>query len=139
VVRVPSYRSKGTGFDSRRYQIFSEVVGLKRGPFSLVRVTEKLLEWKSSGSGSRKPKLTAVGIRCHGVCLFISLARKQITDSSSCALVMKRVMGVSFQSGNTFPDVDVCQRTKSMSTSQSCCHKQITGSFYSTRLTLIQS
>jgi hypothetical protein len=27
------------------------VVGLKRGPLSLVRITEELLEWKSSGSG----------------------------------------------------------------------------------------
>jgi hypothetical protein len=39
-------------------------VGLERGPLSLVRITEELLEWKSSGSGSRKPRLTAVGIRC---------------------------------------------------------------------------
>jgi hypothetical protein len=28
-----------------------------------VRITEELFEWKSSGSGSRKPRLTAVGIR----------------------------------------------------------------------------
>jgi hypothetical protein len=26
-------------------------VGLERGPLSLVRITEELLEWKSSGSG----------------------------------------------------------------------------------------
>jgi hypothetical protein len=32
-------------------------VGLERGPPSLVRITEELLEWKSSGSGSRKPRL----------------------------------------------------------------------------------
>jgi hypothetical protein len=56
----------GPGFDSRRYQIFWEVVGLERGPLSLVRITEELLEWKSSGSGSRKPRLMAVGIRCAG-------------------------------------------------------------------------
>jgi hypothetical protein len=37
-------------------------VGLERGPLSLVSVTEDLLEWKSSGSGSRKLRLTAVGI-----------------------------------------------------------------------------
>jgi hypothetical protein len=36
----------------------------ERGPLSLVRITEELLEWKSSGPGSRKPRLTAVGIRC---------------------------------------------------------------------------
>jgi hypothetical protein len=64
VVRVPCYRSRGPGFDSRRYQIFSEIVGLERGPLSLLSITEKLLEWLSSGSGSRKPRLTAVGIRC---------------------------------------------------------------------------
>jgi hypothetical protein len=39
-------------------------VGLERGPLNLVRITEELLECKSSGSGSRKPRLTAVGIRC---------------------------------------------------------------------------
>jgi hypothetical protein len=43
-------------------------VDLERGPLSLVRITEELREWKSSGCGSRKPRLTAVGIRCadHG-------------------------------------------------------------------------
>jgi hypothetical protein len=40
------------------------VVGLEQGPLSLVSITEELLEWKSRGSGSRKPRLTAVGIRC---------------------------------------------------------------------------
>jgi hypothetical protein len=49
VIRIPGYRSRGPGFDSRRYHIFSEVVGLERGPLSLVRITEELLEWKSSG------------------------------------------------------------------------------------------
>jgi hypothetical protein len=39
-----------SGFDSRRYQIFLEVLGLERGPLSLVGTTEKLLERKSSGS-----------------------------------------------------------------------------------------
>jgi hypothetical protein len=51
VVRVPGYRSRGPGFDSRRYQIFREVVGLERVPLSLVRIIEELLQWKSSGSG----------------------------------------------------------------------------------------
>jgi hypothetical protein len=36
-------------------------VGLERGPLSLVRIIEKLLEWKSSGSGSRKPRLWPSG------------------------------------------------------------------------------
>jgi hypothetical protein len=38
-------------------------VGLERGTLSLVRIIEELLEWKSSGSRSRKERLTAVGIR----------------------------------------------------------------------------
>jgi hypothetical protein len=49
VVRVPGYRLRGLGFDSRRYQIFSEVVDLERGPVSLMRITEELLERKSRG------------------------------------------------------------------------------------------
>jgi hypothetical protein len=61
VVRVPGYRPRGSGFDSRRYQIFWEVVGLERGPLNLVRITEELLEWKSSFSGSRKPRLRPWG------------------------------------------------------------------------------
>jgi hypothetical protein len=64
VVTIPGYRSRNSGFDSRRYQIFREVLGLERGPLSLVRITEALLEWKSSGSGFRKSRLTAVGILC---------------------------------------------------------------------------
>jgi hypothetical protein len=39
-----------SGFDFRRYQIFWEVVVLKRGPLSLVDTIEELLERKSSGS-----------------------------------------------------------------------------------------
>jgi hypothetical protein len=63
VVRVPGSRSRDTRFDSRRYQIFWEVVGLERSLLSLVKITKKLLEWKSSASRSRKSRLTAVGIR----------------------------------------------------------------------------
>jgi hypothetical protein len=44
LVRVPGYTSRGPGFDSRRYKIFSEIVGLERGPLSLVRISEELLE-----------------------------------------------------------------------------------------------
>jgi hypothetical protein len=64
VVRVPGYRSRGPEFDSRLYQIIWEAVGLERGPLSLVSITEELLEWKSNGPVSRKPRLTSVGIRC---------------------------------------------------------------------------
>jgi hypothetical protein len=38
-------------FDSRRYQIFIEVVDLERGPLSLVSTSEELRERKSSCSG----------------------------------------------------------------------------------------
>jgi hypothetical protein len=62
-VRVPGYRSRSPGFGSPRYQIFWEVVGLERRRLNLVNITEVLLEWKSSGSGSRNSRLTAVGIR----------------------------------------------------------------------------
>jgi hypothetical protein len=54
VVSVPGYKSRDPEFDSWRYQIFWEVVGVERDPFSFVRIIEDLLEWKSSGSGSRK-------------------------------------------------------------------------------------
>jgi hypothetical protein len=52
-----------SGFDSRRYHIFRQVVGLELGPLSLVRITEEVLEWRNSGSGSRKSRLTAAWIR----------------------------------------------------------------------------
>jgi hypothetical protein len=51
VVRVPGYRSRGPGFDSRRSQIFWEVVGLERGPLSLVSTIEELFGRNSGGSG----------------------------------------------------------------------------------------
>jgi hypothetical protein len=47
-----------SGFDSWRYQIFWEVVGLERDPLSLVSTIEELLGRKSSGSG--------LGIREYG-------------------------------------------------------------------------
>jgi hypothetical protein len=51
VVRVSGYRSRGPGFDFRPYQIFCEVGGLERGPLSLMRTIEELIERKVSGSG----------------------------------------------------------------------------------------
>jgi hypothetical protein len=58
VIRVPGYTSRDPGFDSRRYHISWEVMGLERGPLSLVSITEELLEWKSIDYVSRKPRLT---------------------------------------------------------------------------------
>jgi hypothetical protein len=51
VVRVPGYRSRRPGFDCRRYQVFWKILGLERGPLSLVSITEELLGRNSSGSG----------------------------------------------------------------------------------------
>jgi hypothetical protein len=48
-VRVPGYRSRGPRFDYRRYQIFWKVVGLERGPLSLMSTIEELLGRKSGG------------------------------------------------------------------------------------------
>jgi hypothetical protein len=40
-----------------------EVVGLERGPLSLVSTIEELLERKSIGPGKKKTEITAVWIR----------------------------------------------------------------------------
>jgi hypothetical protein len=50
VVRVPGYRSEGPGFDSRTLQE-KKVVGLERGPLSLVSTIEEVLGRNSSGFG----------------------------------------------------------------------------------------
>jgi hypothetical protein len=55
VVRVSGYRFSDPGFDSRRYQIFWEVVGLERSPVSPVSTLE-LLGRNSSGSGPETRK-----------------------------------------------------------------------------------
>jgi hypothetical protein len=44
VVRVLDYRCRGPGFDSRALQ--KKIVGLERGPLSLVSTTEELLDTK---------------------------------------------------------------------------------------------
>jgi hypothetical protein len=46
VFRVPGYRFRGPRYNSRRYQIFWEAASLERGPLSLVRIIEELLENK---------------------------------------------------------------------------------------------
>jgi hypothetical protein len=49
-----------SGFDSRCYQIFWEVVGLERGPLSLMSTTEELPERKSSVSGLKSREYAPV-------------------------------------------------------------------------------
>jgi hypothetical protein len=63
IMLLVKFRPRDPGFDSRHCQIFLEVMGLERGPLSFMSITEELLEWKNSGSGYRKSRLTAVGIR----------------------------------------------------------------------------
>jgi hypothetical protein len=50
VVRVPGYRSRGPGSISSAAKFFWEVMGLERGPLSLVSTTEELLGRNSTGS-----------------------------------------------------------------------------------------
>jgi hypothetical protein len=54
-LRIPVSITGATRFSDK-------LVGLERGSLTLVRITEELLEWKSSGSGSIKPRLRAVRI-----------------------------------------------------------------------------
>jgi hypothetical protein len=51
VVRVLDYRFRGPGFDSRHYK--KKVVGLERGPLSLVSTTEELLDRKVAAPVSK--------------------------------------------------------------------------------------
>jgi hypothetical protein len=46
IIRVLGYRSGGPGLDSRHYQNKKKVLGLERGPLSLVSTTEELLDRK---------------------------------------------------------------------------------------------
>jgi hypothetical protein len=51
VVQWSEFLATDPDVDSRRYQIFRGVVGLERGPLSLVSRTEELRGRKNSGSG----------------------------------------------------------------------------------------
>jgi hypothetical protein len=50
VVRVLGYRSRGPGSISEATRFFREVMGLERGPLSLVSTTEELLDRKVAAS-----------------------------------------------------------------------------------------
>jgi hypothetical protein len=99
VVRVPGYRSRSPGFDARRYQILWEVVGLERGPLSLVSTIQKLLKRKSSGSGleirhygRRYPSRWPRGILCPQKLALTS----PTSGSSSVGIVLSGTQAAEF-------------------------------------------
>jgi hypothetical protein len=81
-----------SGFNSWRYQIFREIVGLERGPLRLVSTIEELLGRKSSGSylenreyGHRDPSHWP-----HGTLHLQKLALTSLT-SGGCSVGMVRL------------------------------------------------
>jgi hypothetical protein len=91
------------GFDSWRYQIFWEEVGLERGPLSLVSTTEELLGSKRTGSGlesreygSRDPSRWA-----HGTLYTQKLAlTSPIRGGRSVGIVRSRTQVTEFSEFN---------------------------------------
>jgi hypothetical protein len=67
------------------------------GPLSHVRITEELFEWKSTDSGSRKPRLTAVGIRCSDYATS-SIPQKLVLTSLICGGRSVGIVGSSLLS-----------------------------------------
>jgi hypothetical protein len=72
-------------------------VGLERGPLSFANVTEELLEWKNSGSGSRIPRLLAVEIRCEELALI-----SPTCGGRSAGIVCLRTKATEFSFGNIY-------------------------------------
>jgi hypothetical protein len=63
--QIPSLWSSGqSSWLQIQRSLVRFVVGLERGQLSLMRITEELFKWKSSGSGSRKSRLMALGVCC---------------------------------------------------------------------------
>jgi hypothetical protein len=104
VVRFPRFRFR---FASRHYQIFWEVVGLERGPLSLMSTSEELLERRSSGSGlenreygSREPARWPRGTLCPQ-----NLALSSPTDGGRLVQIGPRAHPASYPMGtvDTYP------------------------------------
>jgi hypothetical protein len=93
-----------SGFDSRLYQIIWEVVGLERGPLSLVSTIEKLLERKSSGSGleNREYGRRDPSRWPHGTLYPQKLATSPTTGGRSVDLVRLRSDAMEFFYGYLF-------------------------------------
>jgi hypothetical protein len=89
---------QGSGFDSRHYQIFWWVVGLERGPLSLVSTTEEQLERKSSGSGleNREYGHRDPSRLPHGTLYPQKLALTSLTSSLSSVAVPSQTQATEF-------------------------------------------
>jgi hypothetical protein len=87
-----------SGFDFRRYQIIWEVVGLERGPLSLVSTTEELLERKSSGSGLeiRKYGLRDLSRWPHGTFYPQNVLTSPTSGSRSVCIGRSRTQAMEF-------------------------------------------
>jgi hypothetical protein len=96
---VTNFADKRSGFDSRRYHVFWEVVGLEQGPLSLVSTIEELLGRKSSGSslerrdyGPRDPSSWPGGTLYPKHLLLTSLT----SDGCSVGMVLPRTQATEF-------------------------------------------
>jgi hypothetical protein len=87
-----------SGFDSQLHQIFWEVVGLERGPLSLVSTTEKLLDRKVAAPVYKSDN-TAVGIR-HADHVALYQQRLALSSPSSgggsIGIVLSRTQAMEF-------------------------------------------
>jgi hypothetical protein len=81
-----------SGFDSRHYQIFWEVVGLERGPLSLLSTTEELLERKSSSSGLESREYSHRDPSHAAVARLVKFAHGLIPRSLFCLFVLNYVI-----------------------------------------------
>jgi hypothetical protein len=96
-----------SGFDSRHYQIFWEVVGLERGPPSLVSTIEVVLGRKGSGSGlgTREYSRTNLSRWPHGILYPQKLALASLTSGGlSVGIVRSRTQAKEF----SFSSMYVC-------------------------------